>query len=212
MTTTEKKSCVSNRIQVQVRIRNTPSWQPQKSKWASLPNVSKHGSNLPNNSLSKGELCMELLPPNGIKISDPDPQRGRPMKDFAFDSVFSPTDSQESVYNHAAKDLIENVLKGYNGCIFAYGQTASGKTYTMQGPDGYAASSSVTDRGLIYRAVEQITKHISSLSGKSIYDPTLDEKIRTEFSVKASFLEIYQETLKDLLCDDGAQGSIFLEF
>lgn len=54
-------------------------------------------------------------------------------KVYLFDKVFKPNASQEKVYNEAAKSIVSDVLAGYNGTIFAYGQTSSGKTHTMEG-------------------------------------------------------------------------------
>ena len=57
-------------------------------------------------------------------------------KSFSFDSVFATTDAQSLIYEQSAFSLVENVLDGYNGTIFAYGQTGCGKTFTMMGiPD-----------------------------------------------------------------------------
>jgi kinesin family protein 5 len=53
-------------------------------------------------------------------------------KSYGFDRVFKPTSTQEEVYAHAAKHIVDDVLGGYNGTIFAYGQTSSGKTHTME--------------------------------------------------------------------------------
>lgn len=60
----------------------------------------------------------------------PPPKQG---KVYLFDKVFKPNASQEKVYNEAAKSIVTDVLAGYNGTIFAYGQTSSGKTHTMEG-------------------------------------------------------------------------------
>lgn len=54
-------------------------------------------------------------------------------KVYLFDKVFKPNATQEKVYNEAAKSIVSDVLAGYNGTIFAYGQTSSGKTHTMEG-------------------------------------------------------------------------------
>lgn len=53
-------------------------------------------------------------------------------KTYAFDNVFQPKTQQIEIYNTVAKPIVADVLNGYNGTIFAYGQTASGKTYTME--------------------------------------------------------------------------------
>lgn len=57
-------------------------------------------------------------------------------KVYLFDKVFKPNATQEKVYNEAAKSIVTDVLAGYNGTIFAYGQTSSGKTHTMEGVIG----------------------------------------------------------------------------
>jgi kinesin family member C2/C3 len=76
------------------------------------------------------------------------------------------------------KPLICSVLDGYNVCIFAYGQTGSGKTYTMEGPE--------TDRGVYYKAVEELFKSIKERTQSY------------EYSLEISLLEIYNETIRDL--------------
>ena len=55
---------------------------------------------------------------------------------YVFDRVLKPNVTQDQVYNAAAKSIVKDVLNGYNGTIFAYGQTSSGKTHTMEGVIG----------------------------------------------------------------------------
>ena len=55
---------------------------------------------------------------------------------FRFSHVFGMDSSQKNVFEVAARDIVEEFLEGYNGTIFAYGQTGAGKTYTIQGPEG----------------------------------------------------------------------------
>ena len=93
------------------------------------------------------------------------------------------TANQEEVYEQAARPIIESVLEGFNGTIFAYGQTASGKTHTMTGPSIFDEE----DRGIIPRMVNTVFDKIDNAS----------EDI--EFTVKVSMVEIYMEKLKDLL-------------
>uniref|UniRef100_A0A6Q2WRC0 Kinesin-like protein n=1 Tax=Esox lucius TaxID=8010 RepID=A0A6Q2WRC0_ESOLU len=79
-------------------------------------------------------------------------------KPFQFDRVFQPNTTQEQVYNACAQKIVKDVLEGYNGTIFAYGQTSSGKTHTMEGnlhdPDGM---------GIIPRIVQDIFNYIYSM-------------------------------------------------
>jgi kinesin family protein 3/17 len=72
-------------------------------------------------------------------------------KDFAFDFVFAPDASQSLIYEQSAFSLVDNVLDGYNGTIFAYGQTGCGKTHTMMG-----GNESDEARGIIPRTFSQI--------------------------------------------------------
>ncbi|XP_041639014.1 kinesin heavy chain [Cheilinus undulatus] len=103
-------------------------------------------------------------------------------KSYVFDQVFPTNTTQEQVYNACAKQIVKDVLGGYNGTIFAYGQTSSGKTYTMEGnlhdPQGM---------GIIPRIAEDIFEHIFAM----------DENL--EFHIKVSYFEIYMDKIRDLL-------------
>uniref|UniRef100_A0A8C2XCV7 Kinesin-like protein n=1 Tax=Cyclopterus lumpus TaxID=8103 RepID=A0A8C2XCV7_CYCLU len=103
-------------------------------------------------------------------------------KSFVFDQVFPTNTTQIQVYNTCAKQIVKDVLGGYNGTIFAYGQTSSGKTHTMEGnlhdPQGM---------GIIPRIAEDIFEHIFAM----------DENL--EFHIKVSYFEIYMDKIRDLL-------------
>ncbi|CAF0756028.1 unnamed protein product [Adineta steineri] len=103
-------------------------------------------------------------------------------KVYIFDKVFPPAATQEKVYNEAAKEIVKDVLSGYNGTIFAYGQTSSGKTHTMEGVMG-----SDGQQGIIPRIVQDIFNHIY----------TLDANL--QFQIKISYFEIYLDKIRDLL-------------
>ncbi|KAJ2730301.1 kinesin-like nuclear fusion protein [Coemansia sp. BCRC 34962] len=107
---------------------------------------------------------------------------------FKFDRVFAPDSSQNMVFDEVSQ-LIQSALDGYPVCIFAYGQTGSGKTHTMQGPDSISASD-MDDKilGIIPRAVKQIYENTSKLAERG-----------WEYTLEGQFLEIYNETLQDLL-------------
>ncbi|KAJ3153069.1 Kinesin-like protein kif3a [Geranomyces michiganensis] len=125
-------------------------------------------------------------------------------KKFNFDSVLGYEEGQAALYEKIVDPLIRKCLEGYNGCVFCYGQTASGKTYTMEGPSrgpGFEPSSDPKspETGIILRVASQIVKHISD-AAKS--NPEL------EYFVKASYLEIYQEQLTDLLVEREEQSEL----
>ncbi|KAI5633055.1 kinesin motor domain-containing protein [Phthorimaea operculella] len=103
-------------------------------------------------------------------------------KVYLFDKVFKPNATQEKVYNEAAKSIVTDVLAGYNGTIFAYGQTSSGKTHTMEGVIGDPGK-----QGIIPRIVNDIFNHIYAM----------EENL--EFHIKVSYFEIYMDKIRDLL-------------
>eukprot|EP01006_Ploeotia_vitrea_P003257 TRINITY_DN112319_c0_g1_i1.p1 TRINITY_DN112319_c0_g1~~TRINITY_DN112319_c0_g1_i1.p1 ORF type:complete len:591 (-),score=66.92 TRINITY_DN112319_c0_g1_i1:110-1858(-) len=115
-----------------------------------------------------------------LDIRNPDPNK-RTKSTFTFDRVFGTASTQDDVFDEVSQ-LVQSALDGYKVCIFAYGQTGSGKTYTMEG--------SPHECGVIPRTIDQI------FSAKKDFTST-----GWEFTLEASFLEIYNETIRDLLAD-----------
>ncbi|XP_052053244.1 kinesin-like protein KIF3A isoform X1 [Apodemus sylvaticus] len=111
-----------------------------------------------------------------------------PPKTFTFDTVFGPESKQLDVYNLTARPIIDSVLEGYNGTIFAYGQTGTGKTFTMEGVRAVPGL-----RGVIPNSFAHIFGHIAKAEGD------------TRFLVRVSYLEIYNEEVRDLLGKDQTQ-------
>ncbi|KAH1203964.1 Kinesin-like protein KIN-7N [Glycine max] len=97
---------------------------------------------------------------------------------YAFDHIFDERSTNASVYELLAKDIIHAALDGFNGTAFAYGQTSSGKTFTMNGSE--------TDAGVIPRAVGDIFATMEMMSDR-------------EFLIRVSYMEIYNEEINDLL-------------
>eukprot|EP00762_Andalucia_godoyi_P003834 ANDGO_08538.mRNA.1 Kinesin-like protein KIN-5C len=110
-------------------------------------------------------------------------------KVYTFDEVFSSNSTQAEVYDRAVQPIVEEVLEGYNCTIFAYGQTSTGKTFTMEGERDLQDGRIVTEKsGVIFRAVNQIFNALGN-----------DE---VEYTVRVSCLELYNEELADLLSPD----------
>ncbi|XP_032412529.1 kinesin heavy chain [Xiphophorus hellerii] len=103
-------------------------------------------------------------------------------KPYVFDRILPPNTTQEQVYEQCAKQIVKDVLGGYNGTIFAYGQTSSGKTHTMEGK-----LHDPQLMGIIPRIAQDIFDHIYSM----------DENL--EFHIKVSYFEIYLDKIRDLL-------------
>ncbi|KAB2093299.1 hypothetical protein ES319_A02G087400v1 [Gossypium barbadense] len=96
---------------------------------------------------------------------------------YAFDHVFDENCSNSDIYELLTKDIIHAAVDGFNGTSFAYGQTSSGKTFTMNG--------SSNDPGIIHRAVNDIFQKINIISDR-------------EFLIRVSYMEIYNEEINDL--------------
>ncbi|XP_072998391.1 kinesin-like protein KIN-5C [Typha latifolia] len=111
---------------------------------------------------------------------------------FTFDKVFGPSAKQKDLYDQAVIPIVNEVLEGFNCTIFAYGQTGTGKTYTMEGECRRAKNGPKgqlpADAGVIPRAVKQI---FDTLEGQN-----------AEYSVKVTFLELYNEEITDLLAPE----------
>ncbi|XP_010920785.2 kinesin-like protein KIN-5B [Elaeis guineensis] len=109
-------------------------------------------------------------------------------KTFTFDKVFGPKIQQRSVYDHAIAPIVNDVLEGFNCTVFAYGQTGTGKTYTMEGGMKHKGGDLSADAGVIPRAV------------RHIFD-TLEAQ-KADYNMKVTFLELYNEEITDLLAPE----------
>jgi kinesin family protein 11 len=114
-------------------------------------------------------------------------QSGKQTRTFRFDKVFGPESTQEKLFKQAIVPIVREVMDGFNCTIFAYGQTGTGKTFTMEGgarqsDDGRNLSA---EAGVIPRAIKQVFDTIEANNSDS--------------TVKVSFLELYNEELTDLM-------------
>ena len=122
-----------------------------------------------------------LLHQCSIQRSGDDPKSA---KNFKFDGVYGISSSTEVIYSEIVRPIVTGVVEGYNGTVFAYGQTSCGKTFTMDGIQTPSAQ-----KGIIPRCCEHI---LSSTHQRSL------EK-HDKYLLRVSYLEIYNEEIRDLL-------------
>ncbi|XP_039779932.1 kinesin-like protein KIN-UA isoform X2 [Panicum virgatum] len=138
----------------------------------------------PNNSedLAHGsdfDSCVELQPESKrLKLK----KNNWSCESYKFDEVFSENASQKRVYEVVAKPVVESVLEGYNGTVMAYGQTGTGKTYTV----GRLGKDDPSERGIMVRALEHILSSMSFETDR----------------VAISYLQLYLESVQDLLAPE----------
>ena len=106
-------------------------------------------------------------------------------KTYTYDNVLAPATMNAECYDRVGKDLVAKAMSGFNATIFAYGQTGSGKTWTMMG-DG-ARGMEGKEKGLLPRAMHDVFKW-------------KNEHPDRIFLLRVSYMEIYNEEIRDLLC------------
>lgn len=117
---------------------------------------------------------------------------GKRVKDqtFAFDRIFDENASQAEVYEASAKPLLDSVLDGYNATVFAYGATGCGKTHTITG--------TVQEPGVIFMTMQELFERVGESASDKVTEITL------------SYLEIYNETIRDLLVPGNSKAGLML--
>ena len=127
----------------------------------------------PVNAREAGDAgCLAVTSSSSLRCED---------RNYTVDAVLSDAASQQQVFDLTARNVLDKVLKGFNGCVFAYGQTGSGKTFSMLGGDDGEATAGIIPR-----------------SCAELFDSTRADRTRT-YLIKGTFLEVYQERLRDLL-------------
>ncbi|ODQ63380.1 kinesin-domain-containing protein, partial [Nadsonia fulvescens var. elongata DSM 6958] len=117
-------------------------------------------------------------------------------KTYTFDRVFGPEADQSMLYDGIADKILKEMISGYNCTIFAYGQTGTGKTFTMSGDLADNHGRPAHDAGIIPRTLFQLFREL--------------DKETAEYSVKVSYIELYNEELRDLISqDDDRKVKIF---
>ncbi|KAF2875862.1 P-loop containing nucleoside triphosphate hydrolase protein [Massariosphaeria phaeospora] len=122
-----------------------------------------------------------LIGPSGKRVKD---------QTFAFDRVFDESTTQGDVYESTTKPLLDSVLDGYNATVFAYGATGCGKTHTITGTS--------QQPGIIFLTMQELFEKIGELQEEKVTEITL------------SYLEIYNETIRDLLVEGGSKQTLML--
>eukprot|EP00536_Pseudo-nitzschia_multiseries_P008863 jgi/Psemu1/297078/fgenesh1_pm.234_\ len=145
-----------------------------------------------NNAEENNKRIWKVLPKYSsiaqtTRDGKPLPERITGRTFFTFDKTFGEITNNKQVYDSVAKGIVNSVVEGLNGTIFAYGQTSSGKTYTMQGA-GNLEQGMGGEGGVVHMAANDIFSQIA-------------QKQERSFLVRVSFLEIYNEEVRDLLGD-----------
>ncbi|KAL8718829.1 MAG: hypothetical protein Q9225_004092 [Loekoesia sp. 1 TL-2023] len=126
----------------------------------------------------------KIFLPLGALLGRETPSRSREASGaFTFDRVFDTQSRQTDVFDFSIRPTVDDILNGYNGTVFAYGQTGAGKSYTMMGAD----IDDEEQKGIIPRIVEQMFESILRSPGN------------IEYTVRVSYMEIYMEKIRDLL-------------
>lgn len=175
------------RVKVHVRVR--PLLPSDMVRAGTSQNDSSGVSNgqLPLHDSSSSDPLFR--PQSRGKVNVMGGSKNGEVRSFQFDAFFDENTSQEIVYEKVARPIIDGVLDGYNGTLFAYGQTGTGKTYTMMGNEEAGPSDS-DDRGIIPRALDQIFETVRASAADYIYE------------ISMSYVQLYCELLQDLLEPD----------
>ncbi|KAF9381314.1 Kinesin-like protein kif15 [Podila verticillata] len=173
----------SEHVKVYVRVR-PPNEREQATELAQAP-VSSQGN---------ATSTVNIIHPNQVVITGPSKN-----DTFMYDCVGAEATTQEQVFNDVGRSIVEQCVRGYNGTIFAYGQTGSGKTYTMQGPTSIMSVGNHPLRGIIPRCLEYLFELIAT-------EERMDSSVK--YLCKASYIEIYNEAIFDLLDRSATSRSI----
>jgi len=133
-----------------------------------------------------GRVTVCVATPERAEVRISNPKAENESKLFTFDSTYGDDATQKQIYTITASPIVDSVLQGFNGTIFAYGQTGAGKSHTMEG-----IADPPELRGIIPNSFKHIFDAISSNNTRS-----------KQFLARASYLEIYNEEIRDLLSKD----------
>ena len=146
----------------------------------------------PMSSKEVARGCGNIIDITGksIHINSTDAQHE--AKDFTFDFCYGPDSLQTTVYEDLGRPIVLQALDGFNGTIFAYGQTGSGKSFSMMGADDCKGIIPQLNEDLM----EKLAQKLEVMEATAIKQ---NSNAKTKFMVTVSFLEVYNEDIKDLL-------------
>eukprot|EP00164_Ancoracysta_twista_P005371 GFYU01007344.1.p1 GENE.GFYU01007344.1~~GFYU01007344.1.p1 ORF type:complete len:881 (-),score=262.75 GFYU01007344.1:121-2763(-) len=171
--------------------KNTPPHSPRSS--------CSHGSEPGTDQVS---VCVRMRPLNEEERThgqeevwnydddsiSPVPTNTLTTQRYTFDHVFGSDSTVKTIYDRNVKNIVDSAMEGISGTIFAYGQTSSGKTYTMLG--------TANEPGVLPMAVSEIFAHIQKNKDR-------------EYFLRASYIEIYNEVIRDLLDPESPELKIY---
>uniref|UniRef100_A0A0K2UXY6 Kinesin 5 [Nasonia vitripennis] n=2 Tax=Lepeophtheirus salmonis TaxID=72036 RepID=A0A0K2UXY6_LEPSM len=142
----------------------------------------------PLNKSETAKRSYSVVDTDGKKVIVKEKSNSSLTKTFSFNGVFGPDCDQRMVYLKVVRPLIDQVMQGYNCTVFAYGQTGTGKTHTMEGCHEEEVGYDNEEAGIVPRALNDIFDGLRIMGAK-------------DFAVRVSYLELYNEEIFDLLSD-----------
>lgn len=199
MSTTSSEAPSAIRVLVRVRPLNDKEARTKNILELSSDNESGESSidfNNNNNKESGGNASTSTSSSQGtVSIVTNDLQPPGQQQSFTYDAVFGTNSEQIDIFE-SVKGIVDAVVSGYNGTIVAYGQTGSGKTFTIFGnEDNGSVDGGDEDAGLVQRSLKEIFEKMNNSNNNNNSSATST----SEYTAKASFFEIYNEKVYDLL-------------
>ncbi|MED6205565.1 hypothetical protein PIB30_018737 [Stylosanthes scabra] len=175
----------------------SPISQPEsKSSLESDPSVKVVVRIRPTNDIGRlGDKTVKKLSSDTLCVGD---------RQFIYDSVFDPNSNQQDIFQSVGVPLVRNALAGFNTSILSYGQSGSGKTYTMWGPPSamFEEPSPRSHKGIVPRIFQMLFSELEK-------EQHMSEGKQFNYQCRCCFLEIYNEQIGDLL--DPAQQNLVMK-
>ena len=186
----------SNIEPFKVVIRIRPFLQKELNNQAQLNYSIKNNKTIPNNYQIDYNKSIFTIPNSSMLLLQDHRIGGKVTKEFIFDKIFNENNNNYYIFENCIKDMIDNLIKGYNSTVLAYGITSSGKTHTIFGE--LNKKNIEGEKGIIFNSVNYLFHILKNNNNNN------ENQINT-FTLKASYLEIYNETVIDLLNKSSSQ-------